>query len=625
MIASGLKRQRSFAAERGAVSLRLSPALAGLLALFAVGLILRLAELDRIPLGEGEARQALAALDLLNPRGAVGRPAVESPTLLASQALLFGLFGSSEVTARLPVAMAGALLPFAALALRSVLGQGRSVALCLLLAASPILLMASRQSAPVVLSLLLLASALWGAQRYRQTGEQAAATCAMASTLVLTLLAEAGGAVLAMQVGLALLLTCWSRQGGGSPRSALLTTRESLRKWPVARSISPALLILFLVATLFMLNPSGIAAAGDLLQASLSGFVVPWSEAGGLPETSVWPATDLSPFARRVADFFERLQLIIAFEPLLVAAAGGYLLLRRASGLNDADRFFVFWLLTGTLSLFLWRAASPAQALWLVLPLAGLAAGLLPELQAKNEARRALPLWGVTLVAGVSLTMLATIAFYARLLLQGSPQPLHGLAGLALMPPFLLACAWRRPWPILLRATLLGVVLLVLPLSLGGGWATVVSRSEEADGLWRRSATSQNVWLLQDSLRALADRESGGFAGLELALLKDGTSLPRWLVRDHINIHLVDGVEDVGAARVLLLPGGIAAPDGAGAWIGQDFLISRLVSAAKGTRTARDFLTAGRGSGTTTTVVLWLREDLFAESGDDAAAQVSAP
>ncbi|MDE0610322.1 MAG: hypothetical protein OXH77_10500 [Anaerolineaceae bacterium] len=611
MIASGLERQRSFAAERGAVSLRLSPALAGLLTLFAVGLILRLAELDRIPLGEGEARQALAALDLLNPRGAVGRPAVESPTLLAAQALLFGLFGSSEVTARLPVAMAGALLPFAALALRSVLGQGRSVALCLLLAASPILLMASRQSAPIVLSLLLLASALWGAQRYRQTGEQAAATCAMASTLVLTLLAEAGGAVLAMQVGLALLLTWWSRHRGREWRVNLVLLRRWSLRWPYVQSMPPALLVFFLVATLFMWYPAGLAATGDLLQATLTGLVTPGSAA------TVSPTTDLTVVTPRLAEFLARLQLVVAFEPLLVAAAGGYLLLRRASGLNDADRFFVFWLLTGTLSLFLWRAAGPAHVLWLILPLAGLSAGLLPELQAKNEARRALPLWGVTLVAGVSLTMLAMIAFYTRLLLQGSPQLLHGLAGLALMPLFLLARAWRRPWPILLRATLIGVVLLVLPLSLGGGWATMVSRSEEADGLWRRSATSQNVWLLQDSLRALADRESGGFPGLELALLKDGTSLPRWLVRDHINIHLVDRVEDLGDAGVLLLPGGIALPDGAGAWIGQDFTISRHVSAANGARTARNFLAADSGSGTKTTYVLWLRQEPLAESRDD--------
>ena len=73
MIASGMERQGTLAAERASVSLRLSPALAGLMALFAVGLILRLAELDRIPLGEGEARQALAALDLLNPQGQVAR------------------------------------------------------------------------------------------------------------------------------------------------------------------------------------------------------------------------------------------------------------------------------------------------------------------------------------------------------------------------------------------------------------------------------------------------------------------------------------------------------------------------------------------------------------------------
>ncbi len=625
MIASGLERKGAIVAGREAVSLRVTPALAGLLALFVLGLALRSAELDRIPLGEGEARQALAALDLLTPQRAVGSPAVESPLLLAAQTLLFSLFGSSEVTARLPLVIAGALLPLAPLALRDVLGQGRSMVLCLLMATSPILLMASRESAAVVLSLLLFVGVLWGAQRYRRTGEQTAATCATAFTLALLLLAEPGGAVLAAQVGLALLLTWWSRHRSRAPREILAALRGSLRQWPSAKSTPPALLLVFLVATLFMLNPAGLAATGDLLQATLTGLVAPGPDATGLTGAALWSTTGPAFVTPRLADFLARLQLVVVFEPLLVAAAGGYLLLRRVTGLSDVDRFLVFWLLTALLSLLLWRAAGPAHVLWLALPLAGLAAGLLTELLAGDEARNATPNRDVTLVAAFSFALLATLAFYVQLLLQNSAQPLTAFAGLALLPPFLMAGAWQRPWPPLVRAALLGAVLLALPLSLGGGWVTAVSQSETADGLWRRSATSQDVWLLLHSLRALEDRESGGFAGLEFAVLNDGASLPRWLLRDQVNMQLVNNVEDVGDAGILLLPGGAEAPGGVGAWVGQDFTIRRSIAVANEGWSAYDFQTAGNWPVNESTWVLWLREDLFAESRDNGDGQVSAP
>ncbi|MCE2490262.1 MAG: glycosyltransferase family 39 protein [Anaerolineae bacterium] len=615
---------RTAAAERRAVTLKASPAAMGLLALFVLGLFLRLAELDRIPLGETEARQALAAWDLLHPRQAVASLAAESPLMFAAQALLFSLFGASEVTARLPVALAGALLPLAPIVFRDALGWGRSLTLCLLLAVSPVLLMASRQSGPVILSLLLLAGALWGARRYRQTGEHAAAIGASVALLALLLLAEAGGPVLAVQVGLALLLTYWSRHRNRSPRANLATLRESLRRWPYATALPLALLIAFLVATLFMLHPAGLAAVGDLLQAALSGLVSPWSETSGIAGVDVWSASDQTAFAPRLGDFLARLQLVIAYEPLLVAATGGFLLLRHDNRPGDVDRFLLFWLLTGLLSLLLWRAASPAHALWLVLPLAGLAAGLLPEMQVTGETRLEWPAWLLALVAAVSFALLAAISFYVQLLLRNRAEQLSAFAGLALLPLMLLAGAWPRPWPPLLHAALSGAVLLVLFASLGGGWVTAVERAGDADGLWRRSATSQDVWLLRDTLRDLSGREGGGFSNLEIAALNDGASLPRWILRDQSELRLVDSLQDIFDAGVLLLPQAIEPPEGAGAWVGQDFAMSRYQDAGPGGGSARDFLGGGSRSGKGTRYVLWLRLNRFAGFAEDSEAQVTS-
>ncbi|MCY4526436.1 MAG: hypothetical protein OXB89_07485, partial [Anaerolineaceae bacterium] len=421
-------------------------------------------------------------------------------------------------------------------------------------------------------------------------------------------------------VGLALLLTHWSRNRNRPPRAWLTALRESLRRWPCANTMPPAMLIAFLVATLFMLHPAGRAGVGDLLQASLSGLV----EASGMAGAEVWPASDQTSIAQRLADFLARLQLIVAYEPLLIAAAGAYLLLRRENGLGDVDRFLLFWLLSALLSLLLWRAANPAQVLWLLPPLAGLAAGLLPEMRVVGVSRLDWPVWSMALAAGVGFALLATLSFYVRLLLQNSAAHLSAFAGLALLPPTLLAGAWPRPWPTLLRAALSGAVLLVLPVSRGGGWVTAVDRAGQADGLWRRSATSQEVWLLRDTLRDLADREGGGFSSLGIAALIDGASLPRWVLREQSELQLVDSVQDIVDVGVLLLPQAFEPPDGAGAWVGQDFSFSRFQDAGSGGASAIDFPGAGSRSGRESTWVLWVRLNLYAGFAEDSEAQVSA-
>ena len=155
MTAPELMYSQPDAGEREWRGLPRSTAALALIALIALGMLLRLAELDRILPNEHEARQALATWRILNPQLPGAQLVPESPLLFALQALLFSVFGASEVTARLPVALGGALLPLLPLLLQSALGRARAFAFCALLAASPVMLLASRQSAPVILSLCL--------------------------------------------------------------------------------------------------------------------------------------------------------------------------------------------------------------------------------------------------------------------------------------------------------------------------------------------------------------------------------------------------------------------------------------------------------------------------------------
>ena len=201
------------AGERDWRALPRSTAALALIALIALGLLLRLAELDRILPNEHEARQALAAWRFLNQQLPGAQVVPESPLLFALQALLFSVFGASEVTARLPVALAGALLPLLPLLLQSVLGRARALAFCVLLTASPVLLLASRQSAPVILSLLLTGLLLWSALRFAQSRQGHHAALASILLVWLLLLSEPAAIVLALMAGGSLIVALlWSRR-----------------------------------------------------------------------------------------------------------------------------------------------------------------------------------------------------------------------------------------------------------------------------------------------------------------------------------------------------------------------------------------------------------------------------
>ncbi|MFC4447920.1 flippase activity-associated protein Agl23 [Halorussus aquaticus] len=72
------------------------------------------------------------------------RPVVHGPFLTIVDGHLFGLFGASDFTMRLVVALVGGLLPLSALLFRERLRDSEAVALALVLAANPLLLYFSR-------------------------------------------------------------------------------------------------------------------------------------------------------------------------------------------------------------------------------------------------------------------------------------------------------------------------------------------------------------------------------------------------------------------------------------------------------------------------------------------------
>lgn len=581
-----------------------------LVGLFAFGLLLRLAELDRILPNEQAARQALAAWRVLNPQLPGAQLVPESPLLFALQTLLFSVFGASEVTLRLPIALAGAVLPFMPLLFRDTLGRSRSIAYCLLLAASPVLLLASRQSATVVISLLLSALILWCILRHAQTRQVSHAVLATILSGLLLLLSEPAGIVLALLVGASLILAMlWARRVNAQ-RDPWQAARELLQIWPVGTALPLALLTAFLVATLCMLHPGGLAAVGELLTAFITGFVTP----------------------RPGAPPLHALQVAIFFEPLLLLLSLLRLLQLRKREPEFADRILIAGTLLAVLATLLWRNNGPEHALWLTVPLAGLASGLVREPRATNEEQRSVPLWATLLALLASIALLSLFSLHLQAFVRSSGQPVSPLIHLIWMALALLmlglGCArlaLELGWSTALRMCGGGLLLLALAASLGSGWTTAVTRADDPEGLWQVRPAAREAWLLRDTLQTLAQRESGGFPRLEIYAQTDDHALTEWLLRDFTRVHFIERARDAQGMGILLLPWSAEAPALVGDYVGQDFVISRSrYSNASGQ--LRDWL-PGRADSVIQPekLVLWLRRDVYAGASQNAMKGPARP
>ncbi len=144
--------------------------LLAVLALTALALALRLYDLGARAVHHDESLHAVYAWYLAEGRGYEHNPLMHGPLQFHLIAGLFRLLGDSEVTARLPAALAGGALVASPLLLRRWLGGAGTVAAALLIALSPSLLYFSRfarNDVLVALWTLLLVAAIW---RYRQTG-----------------------------------------------------------------------------------------------------------------------------------------------------------------------------------------------------------------------------------------------------------------------------------------------------------------------------------------------------------------------------------------------------------------------------------------------------------------------
>jgi 4-amino-4-deoxy-L-arabinose transferase-like glycosyltransferase len=588
-------------------------------AILVLALVLRLAELDTVPLTTPETHQALAAWRAVTP-GAAGLPVTpESPLLFALHSLVFATMGASEITVRIGTALGGVLLVLSPALFRDLLGRGRALLASLVLLCSPTLLAASRFDSPVVWTVLLAVLALWAGWRWWDTHSEGYALAASIFLGAALLLGDPTGPVLVLVLlaagGLALWLTAVDFEVDDSP-GIMARLRSRLVGFPWQPAVLVTALVILIVSTQFFIRLDGLGAIGELLSAGLGGLST----------------------ARPGAPVFYPLLTSLFYEPIvwLFALIAIWSLSRRGA-LTVVERFTVGWLAFTIIGWLLYNGGGPEHALWAEVPLAVLVGGFLFDLlQTTLHPFWQVPPWakGVLAFATVILLFIFTVHGQAvarsllQLPLEGGTFDINVIATvnlvwvlmallLGIIGVFLAAGIWGMTAT--MQGGALGVLAFALFTGIGSGWNIAVIRATDPVELWHMTgAVTAQSQSLRNTLLQLAERSAAGVnQELVVMALAPQDGVVAWALRDFNKTQFITDVAEAQEAGIVLLPDFSTSPGLGGDYVGDAYTIRTTWNGrpiVPGDLLAWWFqrnVRPGLAPVALERVVLWLRQDIY--------------
>ncbi|MBN1439970.1 MAG: hypothetical protein JW929_11230 [Anaerolineales bacterium] len=523
-------------------------------ALFLAALLLRLSAIEAAPLSEREAVEAWGALNLLRGQASSSVSALFS-SLTAG--LLF-LAGPSQWAPRILPALAGALCVFLPRLLKDERGRLEAFLAALFLALSPSLWAASTTAGGAALGFLAAAVGIFYLR--------APARTPLRSGLILGVAAASGPVGWSgLAIAAAALSADWflriSQSGAGESQEEF-PLRRPFAEFLESRS-GPAGFLAGLAAggTGLFFFPRGLGAlaagAGDWLSAFLSG----------------WPP------------ILETILLFFAYEPaaLVFGVAGLFLLWK---GLLAAeDRFWGLFAAVAAAWAMLRAAAFPQEALWILLPLAILAARVIRRalesvVLAERPVFLAAQVFAVLALAAFSFLEMA--AFHN--LAERSPAEAWAHLALALLGLIagLLAGAlftenWGKDWSQSLPGLALAWAGILLAAQAGAGWNAVHIRRASANEPWRTEAATADLLRLREELELISERQTGVEDELRVVVLGPEESALGWELVGYGAVEYADSLDALAAPAVLIAPyaeysdGTVAAPRLTAVYRGQSF------------------------------------------------------
>ncbi|MCS6835176.1 MAG: glycosyltransferase family 39 protein [Anaerolineae bacterium] len=620
--------------------------------LFLLALVVRLAELDAVPMTDREAIDALAAWVVVYPQTSAQPQPASNPMGFWGQLLGFSLLGGTEFAARLFGLIGGLVLILMPLLFRPWIGPSRAFLLCLLLAASPIGIIASRSAEPMVWTMVLALGALWAAWRYVEAPTTRRGLWVGAWVVSLILLGEGGLWVALILAGATSLALWWTAFNApyelDTPGDALLArARGLLNSFPLPQALLLGLSLVFLVGTGFMLHPMGLGVVGNNLGAALAAL---WTPAH----------PNMSPLMS--------LGTLFVYElPLLIFVLAGTFALHHLERLRFSERLAMMAFFLGALALLIIQGATPAWALWLSLPLAWIASAIAQELMVdrpisifwfnglsdENELFSYRYAWVKWFLGLLALALFATLLLHLQEVGRGflalpTGQSLGDTISMMFSETlgqlryslvwtfvtiiffvvgfFLVASVWGNDQT--LQGLGLGALAFILLSGLGTGWNASVEKAAHPAEYWRMAegSVSAGAPLLRRTLFDVAQRQTRGFPNLQIAIVQDETQglradgLMGWLVRDFANARWVNSIEAARSAPVVIAPYTDNNNDLqlGGNYVGQSFALRQHLGASRlealdglGWLLLRRLRPASAETLVTDRAVLWLNMDVY--------------
>lgn len=512
--------------------------------LFAVALLLRLADVGGWPLLEGELPSALAAWRAL--QGSMDRPEHYVPLLFDAHLVLFWLAGASDGVARLLPAVAGAGLVLLPYAVRDLLGRAGALVVAALLTLGPSWLFFSRTADAPILGAALGAATLASAWRFGRTGDPRAAR---AGAVALGLGLTAGPGVYTALLGgvLAALVA-----GGGHHgwREAARRLRRGLGAAADGANLALAGAAFFLGATACLANPGGFGMS---------------IEAAGRWVVELTPGRSGLPWWHQPAT-------LLAYEPLSVALAavgGVWALSRREYAALGLGAWALGVVLLGTVLGHRGPAWTPDAMVPLV-ALAGIGAERAwGRLREGFSVYDGVAIYGALVLVGFGLLALAV---YLRV---GH----EGWRGYALLTAGALVLGWGAIWlwvpEVALRvgAVVLGAVLL--GLTVRGATAVAYQTGRDPRELLVVSPTSVHLRDLERWVHRVAARRAAEPLAHDVAYEGELAPWMEWYFRDYWRARRIGGLGGEDAEALLTAAEGAAAPPG---YVGQAFRLQETWS-----------------------------------------------
>lgn len=527
-------------------------------ALFGLALTLRLHGLGERPLLDVEAREALTVFQFL--RGLPELHLTHSPAYFFFTYFNFLVLQPSELAARLAPALFGAgfavVVPWA---FRAQLGRVPAILTAALFTFSGTLIAASRTADGLMLTLAALGLTLALAHQFFKTE----AVGWLIGTAVALGVAVAGGAsffmalVLTLMVGVAL----FRMQVGQTMGELWSRIQPHQRTFWLALALS-----VLVISTVGLLYRSGLGALGAGLTNWFAGFV----------PTETSRDVLIVPLALWV------------YEPLILifGVIGAWRAFRRSDVLGQG---LAAWAIVAFIFLLFYSGRNPADAAWLVIALAPLAARAIFELVSEHWMPEE-----YVLVSALSAVLVMLLGFAFVYLMRFANQlnfvgPLEtatsdiwftslrelGLTLLAValcvVVALLFGFGWSRSAAITGSTVVSAFALFCLSLS--AAWGLVQPRAIGDVELWALEPTATDTHRLVRVLGDVSNFTVGQEREVQVVVQAEPDGAVAWVLRDFVKAQFVTQLDAFIASPVVVAPESQQDPTLGSAYLGQGFTL----------------------------------------------------